>query len=137
MQTSGMQTQARTLLISVLRTVGLVSKNPNLAPFVYFQFYTFDEILTLTSVGSEAVFDETHQFQINTDNKFSKFLENGHLELIVFDDNAPMQERQLLDVIGTCRVQLKNLLQDQAVEGFYPLFNSNGVSVGQIQVKIN
>lgn len=41
-----------------------------------------------------------------------------------------------MDVVGSCNVQLKNLVVDQAIEEFCPLFNSNGMSVGQLQVKI-
>lgn len=61
-----------------------------IAPFFYFQFYTFDERYSKTSSGTSPVFEDHATYEVTFDNKFMSYLERESLDIIFFDDNAPI-----------------------------------------------
>lgn len=127
----------RILVITVFRCEGLLASmySASLAPFVYFQFFTHEEIVTRTSVGIDPIYDETHMLEVTVNPGLKRYLDGQPLEFIVFDDNAPIREDNQ-DVIGTAQVPLSALLLDTAIEGTFPLTNQRGLSAGSIQLRI-
>lgn len=129
--------QQRILMVTVFRCTGLLAPmySATMAPFVYFQFFTHEEVITRTAIGIDPVYDESHLIEITMNANLKRYLDNEALEFIVFDDNAPVREDNQ-DVIGTARVPLSALLLDSAVEGTFPLTNQQGLSAGALQIRI-
>lgn len=61
-----------------------------IAPFFYYQFYTFDERYSATSTGENPIFEDTQSFEVLFDAKLINYLQKEPLEIILFDDNAPI-----------------------------------------------
>lgn len=66
------------------------SVETDIAPFFYYQFYNFDERYSSTVHGSSAVFDDVQPYEVTQDHKFEQYLNQENLEVIFFDDNAPV-----------------------------------------------
>lgn len=89
-----------------------------MAPFFHYQFFTFPERLSHTSAGPDPVFQDSAPFTMDFDDGAMKYLESQKLDIVLFDDNAPMTgiERggqssgamgdEVDDLIGTCAIPL-------------------------------
>ena len=62
----------------------------NIAPFFYYQFYDFDERYSTTAGGKNPSFEDTQPYEVTFDAKMIHYLQNQPLEIILFDDNAPI-----------------------------------------------
>lgn len=40
--------------------------------------------------GGSAMFDDVQPYEVTYDHKFEEYLKTEHLEVIIFDDNAPV-----------------------------------------------
>jgi hypothetical protein len=61
-----------------------------MAPFFYYQFYNFDERYSQTMRGASAIFDDVQPYEVQQDLKLQEYLQTEALEIILFDDNAPV-----------------------------------------------
>lgn len=61
-----------------------------IAPFFYYQFYNFDERYSATGAGDNPVFEDTQNFEVKLDAKLVAYLQKEPLEIVLFDDNAPV-----------------------------------------------
>lgn len=61
-----------------------------IAPFFYYQFYSFDERYSSTSNGPHPTFDDVQSYEVTFDGKLINYLDKEALEIIFFDDNAPI-----------------------------------------------
>jgi hypothetical protein len=61
-----------------------------IAPFFYYHFYNFDEKYSATAAGDVPVFEDTQSFEVDFDAKLINYLQRETLEIILFDDNAPV-----------------------------------------------
>lgn len=130
-------TKSRVLTISVFRCMGLKGQvyPGNLRPFIYFQFFTEPESYSNLAVGPDPVYDSTFTYNLTTTPDLKKYLDTESLEIIVFDDNAPIKEGGQ-DILGTAKIPLSALLLDTAVEGTYMLYNFRGVESGKLAIRI-
>jgi hypothetical protein len=62
----------------------------NISPFFYYQFYDFDERYSPTSAGKNPIFEDTMSYEVLFDAKLVHYLQKEPLEVILFDDNAPI-----------------------------------------------
>ena len=62
----------------------------HIQPFFYYQFYTFEERYSSTGQGPNPVFEDTQNYEVVFDAKLVDYLSRQPLELILFDDNAPV-----------------------------------------------
>lgn len=62
----------------------------NVSPFFYYQFYDFDERYSATAIGKNPVFEDTQNYEVLFDAKMVSYLQRENLEIILFDDNAPI-----------------------------------------------
>ena len=62
----------------------------NVSPFFYYQFYDFDERYSPTAVGKNPIFEDTQVYEVVFDAKTINYLQKENLEIILFDDNAPI-----------------------------------------------
>jgi hypothetical protein len=118
-------------------------KSSSLRPFCYYQFYTFDEHYTIVSSGSNPYFDDIRNYEVMYNSDFIEFADKNSLEVIVFDDAAPIidEEEEKVrdedkDIIGVAKVPLKYLALSQDVSGPISIFNSKGQNCGVLMVKI-
>jgi hypothetical protein len=91
----------------------------NIAPFFYYQFYDFDERYSTTASGKNPSFDDTQPYEVTFDAKMIHYLQNQPLEIILFDDNAPItgvdrgaqaSGDQSDDMIGVAYIPLTGLI---------------------------
>lgn len=68
-------------------TYGDLSK---IAPFFFYQFYTFNETYSSTLKGENPSFLDRQTFEMKFDDSSIKYLQTQTLDIIVFDDNAPV-----------------------------------------------
>lgn len=61
-----------------------------IAPFFYYQFFNFDERYSATGAGDNPIFEDTQNFEIKMDARLISYLQKEPLEVILFDDNAPV-----------------------------------------------
>ena len=127
----------RTLVVNVFRCIGLTGPvyPGHMRPFVFFQFFDFEESYTRGAVGADPVYDESFKFEVSLSDEVKRYLDKEALEFIVFDDNAPVRQGGV-DSLGSARVPLSSLLLDTAAEGTYPLFAEDGRETGAISLRV-
>jgi len=145
----------RKLIVSILNCSGLVGSSvniSNIAPYVYYQFFTFDEHFTSNRTGPDPHFDDTKVFMLKMDGSLQTYLDKESLEFLVFDDNAPFDDRasrasvrasmasgvgdRFMDYVGSCQLPLSNLLISEPIQGYFPLYNKKGESAGSLQIRV-
>ena len=118
-----------------------------LSPFVYYQFYNCPDKYTKTSFGTDPVYDDTQTFTVIANNAFANYLEMQTLELLVFDDNAPLDEAAARDnrpsivgpgndLLGTAKLPLKELIRGNIIDETTTLYDPKGIASGIIKLKI-
>lgn len=117
-----------------------------LAPFFFYQFYNFDERYSHTAAGDAPVFEDTQNYEVMFDAKLINYMQKEPLEIILFDDNAPVTgvERggkadgdQVDDMIGTVKVPLADLIKGASIHERFPIRNLKLENVGQLEVKVS
>jgi len=120
----------------------------NIAPFFYYQFYDFDERYSTTASGKNPSFDDTQPYEVMFDAKMIHYLQNQPLEVILFDDNAPItgvdrgaqaSGEQSDDMIGVAYVPLSGLIQGSQINDKFPIRKMGGQreTVGTLEVRIS
>ena len=122
----------------------------NISPFFYYQFYDFDERYSPTAIGKNPVFEDAQNFEVSLDAKLVNYLQKENLEIILFDDNAPItgidrgaqaSGEQADDMIGTVLIPLNDLIKGASIHDRYPIRKIGGSrvseSVGTLEAKIS
>ena len=79
--------------ISIVKAHGLKLRYAdvsNVSPFFFYQFYTFDDRYSANSVGVNPTFNDTFSYEVFCDAKAIQYFERECLDVILFDDNAPI-----------------------------------------------
>jgi len=122
------------------------SELSNVAPFFYYQFYTFDEIYSPNGEGTSPHFDESKSYDVLLDSKAISYFERESLEIILFDDNAPIAGQgvdepvagQGDDMIGMARVPLKSLVEGCSIHDKFNVRGAGSVeNIGTVEVRIS
>lgn len=108
----------------------------SLAPFFYYQFYTFDDSVSETKSGSNPKFSDEKTFKMDVNETTKKYYQTQDLKIFVVDDNAPQAEGKDEDIIGICKIPLAKLVLDNKIEGSFDLKNSSGLATGSLKVKL-
>ena len=119
----------------------------NVSPFFFYQFYTFDDRYSTNSVGTNPTFNDTFSYDVMVDAKAIQYFEKESLEVILFDDNAPIAGVALDqnagaaendDMIGMCKIPLTSLVTGCSVHERYPIRAVDSqTEVGQLEVQID
>lgn len=83
----------RLVSIQIVGALNLQMKYAELsdvAPFFYYQFYTFDERYSTNASGVNPKFNDTYSYEVTFDSRAIDYFESESLEVILFDDNAPI-----------------------------------------------
>ena len=120
-----------------------------ISPFFYYQFYHFDERYSVTQAGKSPVFEDTMSYEVNYDAKLIHYLQKEPLEIILFDDSAPITGlsrgaqapgEQSDDMIGSAQIPLSDLIKGANVHDRFPIRKLGalaGASIGTIEIKIS
>ena len=133
----------RMITINILGASNLKTKytSSGIAPFFYYQFFTFDEIYSSNSSGINPKFNMSKVYEVSFDAKTIEYFEREYLEIIIFDDNAPVaglssqNADQGDDIIGICKVPLKSLIQGLNTYEHYKVKQGQH-DVGELEVKL-
>jgi hypothetical protein len=116
----------------------------DIAPFFYYQFFTFDERYSGNGAGTNPKFNDTFSYEVFFDSKATSYFEKECLEVILFDDNAPIAGASpdnvgaADDMIGVCKVPLKSLVAGCSTHDRYPIKIAGSTEVvGDLEVKIS
>lgn len=101
----------------------------DVSPFFYYQFFTFDERYSSNSSGINPRFDDSYSYEVTFDARAIQYFETECLEIILFDDNAPIAGNAPDaaggdDMIGTVKVPLKSLVAGCSFHEKYPILSS-------------
>lgn len=99
----------------------------DVAPFFYYQFYTYEERYSKNSTGVNPIFNDRHSYEVTCDARAQDYFERENLEIILFDDNAPVTGANEAtagdDMIGVVTVPLKDINRDCNTQNLYPVKN--------------
>ena len=144
--------QKKMVSISILNAQNLqtsYSEIVQMQPFFFYQFYTFEDRYSCTSAGVNPRFNDTFSYEVLVDNKAINYFESQNLEVILFDDNAPIAGVNLDqaaggkvnendDMIGVCRIPMANLATGCSMHDTLPIKNmETGKEIGKLEVKID
>ena len=123
--------------------------------FVFYQFYTFEDHYSDNKDGVNPRYGDTRRYTVTFDSKARSYFDNNKLEIIVFDDNAPIlgvplnQSNEAVlaendDMIGRCEVPLTQLAEGCQYHDRLPIrsvsvkdANGQPAEVGVLEVKID
>lgn len=118
----------------------------NVSPFFFYQFYTFDDRYSANAIGLNPQFNDTYSYEVLIDAKANDYFERECLEIILFDDNAPIggvdvdqkSQAENDDMIGMCKVPLVNLATGCSAHEIYPIHSvDRKTEVGKLEVRID
>lgn len=117
----------------------------DVAPFFFYQFYTFDDRYSKNGFGLAPRFNDTFSYEVLFDARAHSFFEKEHLEIILFDDNAPItgkgldgQAGQNDDMIGVASIPLRMISQGASIHEKFPLTApKTKLQVGTIEIKLS
>lgn len=122
-------------------------------PYIYYQFYKFDEHFTEVANGSDPLFQDVAKYEIVYDNFFHDYVEKQSIEFYVLDNSRPLQveikeddnktkavnlveNQEHEDLIGICKVPLKDLLIHDLIQNSFPIYNKKGQISGNLVMNI-
>lgn len=117
-----------------------------MSPFFFYQFYTFDDRYSSNSIGTSPKFNDTFSYEVLVDAKAIQYFQKETLDVILFDDNAPIagvgldqnQNNQNDDMIGMAKIPLSNLATGCSMHDRYPIKNVETTKeVGQLEVLVD
>jgi hypothetical protein len=149
-------TKGKVMGITVLLTkaLGLKLAGPprKLMPYIYYQFYKFDEHFTKTAFGTDPLFQDVKKYEVVYDNAFHEYVMYQNLEILVMDDSRQLEVEmknnqnnnavnlvdspEYNDLIGIAKVPLKDLIINNLIQNNFPIYNQNGQYAGEIVINI-
>ena len=120
-----------------------------IAPFFYYHFFTFDERYSHTAAGCNPSFQDSQTYSMQFDDGTMKYLETQTLDIVLFDDNAPvtgierggqstgLSGQEVDDMIGICKLPLVDLAKGVGINGDFAVKGLQGEPRGKVTVKIS
>jgi hypothetical protein len=122
-------------------------------PYIYYQFYKFDEHFTDVGNGCDPLFQDVSKYEVVYDNSFHDYIENDCIEFYILDNSRPLEvelkedsektkavnlveNQEYDDLIGTCKVHLKDLLIHDLIQNSFPIINRKGQISGNLVLNI-
>jgi hypothetical protein len=85
----------KNMLITVMisKASGLKVSGPprKIAPYIYYQFYNFDDHFSDVTYGENPTFSVVDKFNVIYDSTFHDYLENQYLEILVLDNSNALE----------------------------------------------
>jgi len=149
--TSQGKTMQVTILISKGMNLKLSGPPRGINPYVFYQFYKYDEHYTVTANSTDPLFDDVERYDVVYDTQFHEYIENSSLEFFVLDNSRSLEVKfdksskneiclidqpEQEDLIGVGKIGLKDLLIHDVIQGAIPIFNRKGALSGEIYINI-
>lgn len=142
-----------TILITKCQNLKISGPPRKVMPYIYYQFYKFDDHYSKTGTGTDPLFQDIEKFDVVYDKNFHDYVEKESLEIMIFDDSRALEvemrqdenknnlvslvdQGEFEDLIGVCKVPLHNLLVNDLIQNSFPLFNKKGQNSGEIVLNI-
>jgi len=147
----------KTMLVTVMisKAANLKVSGPprKISPYIYYQFYKFDDHYSETTYGENPTFSLVDKYNVIYDATFHDYIENQFLELVVLDDSNALEvqispdnknqgsvnlidNKDSDDLIGVARINLKDLSISNLIQGSFPIVNRKNQVAGEIFVNI-
>ncbi|CDW85652.1 protein fantom [Stylonychia lemnae] len=146
-----MRNRKKLITIQIVKCENLRVKYSNIAqiqPFFYYQFYNQDERYSMTGAGKDPNYEDTQNYEVQFDAKLIQYLQKEELEVILFDDAAPVtgverggkafgEGEQVDDMIGSCKIPLGDLVKGSSINDKFSIRNLKKEEVGKLIAKIS
>lgn len=149
--------QGKVMAVTILITkcINLKISGPprKIMPYIYYQFYKFDDHYSKTMNGTDPLFQDVEKFDVVYDKTFHDYIEKESLEIMILDDSRALEvemrqdenknhlvnlvdEGEFEDLIGIAKVPLKQLLINDLIQNNFVLHNKRGQIAGEIVLNI-
>ncbi len=142
-----------TIMISKAANLKVSGPLRKIAPYLYYQFYKFDDHYSDSTYGENPTFGLVDKYNVIYDNTFHTYIENQYLEILVLDDSNALEvqvsadannmgsvnlidNKDEDDLIGVVKINLKDLLISNLVQGGFPIINRKNQIAGEIFVNV-
>lgn len=142
-----------TILISKGVNLKLSGAPRKMMPYVYYQFFKFDEHFTKTAYGPDALFQDVQKYDVVYDTSFHDYIEKDFIEFMVLDDSRALEVEmkrdenktnsvnlvdnpELDDLVGVCRVPLRDLIINDLIQNSFLIVNKKNQISGELFINI-
>ena len=142
-----------TILLTKCTNLKISGPPRKIMPYVYYQFYKFDDHYSKTMNGTDPLFQDVEKFDVVYDKTFHDYVEKEALEILVLDDSRALEvemrqdenknnlvslvdQGEFEDLIGTAKIPLHQLLVNDLIQNSFTLFNKKGQNAGEIVLNI-
>ena len=141
--------------ILITKAIGLkVTGAPRkISPYVYYQFFKFDDHFTDTMVGNDPLLQDVMKYDVVYDNSFHDYIEKEAIQFYVLDNSRPLQVEmtngenktnsvnlienpEYEDLLGVCKVPLRDLIINDLIQNSFPIYNKKGQLSGELVLNI-
>jgi hypothetical protein len=142
-----------TILITKATGLKVTGAPRKISPYVYYQFFKFDDHFTETLIGNDPLFQDVMKFDVVYDNSFHNYIEKETLDLYILDNSRPLEVEmkndenknssvnlidnpEYEDLIGICKVPLRDLIINDLIQNSFPIYNKKNQIAGEVVLNI-
>lgn len=141
-----------TVMITKLIDLKLPGAPHEIKPYVYYQFFKNEEHFTKVCPPNNHFVEDTQIYNVVYDPEFNDYIQNDAIEFLVLDDFRPLEVKlsnehnenevnlvdspEVEDLIGICKVPLRELSASDRIHGNFPIVARNGHKSGEMAVLI-
>lgn len=144
---------AVTILITKAINIKVSGSPRKIMPYIYYQFYKFDEHFTKTTFGNDPLFQDVEKFDVVYDSNFHDYVNKESIQFIILDDSRALEVQmqqdenktnsvnlvengEYDDLIGIATVPIKDLLVHDKIQNNFPIINKVGKNAGELVLSI-
>ena len=145
--------KAYEIKILVAKANDLIVEGPprRISPYFYYKFYKSGIRYSKNCDGNNPKFEDSASYNEIITKDFLEYIEKENLIIYIFDSMNPIEldvnipdEARLVytnqqiskDLIGSCKIPLRNLLVNDLIQGEFPIFNLKDEKVGTLVINI-
>lgn len=148
--------KGKVMQVTVLLTQfnNLVVSGPphEIRPYAWYQFHRAEEHFSKTFQGTNALMEDINVITSVYDTEFDDYIQKGELSIMVLDDFRALEVKikgqdnenqvelvdnpEIEDLIGICKISLKDLVLHDRIQGNFPIINRKGNKSGELGVLI-
>ncbi len=141
------------ILVTKAQNLKITGPPRKIMPYLYYQFYKFDDHYSKTLLGVDPLFQDIQKFNVVYDKTFHDYIEREYLEIMVLDDERALEvemrqdenknnlvnlvdQGEYDDLIGIAKIPLQNLLINDLIQNTFPIHNKKGQISGELVLNI-
>lgn len=141
-----------TIMLTKLSNLAVSGPPHEIRPYVWYQFYKSEEHFSKTFKGCNVTLEDINVINSIYDSSFDDYIQNGEIAVMVLDDFRALEVKvkgednenqvdlvdnpDVEDFIGLCKIRLKDLVLSDRIQGNFPIINRNGHKAGELGVLI-